>query len=133
MNSKTFKNLLNSYKDILNSISLLNDELDVLWYEATGVKGVRYDKTHISTPSTIVDDKRLRLLELINEKEAERDMYLAIVKVIENKLAKLPKEDKDIVMRILVENVTNEKVGREVGYTKSGIWYKVAQDIKKIL
>mgnify|MGYP006992226015 CR=1 FL=1 len=40
---------------------------------------------------------------------------------------------KEIILKILVENSTNEKVGREVGYTKSGIWYKVMQDIKRIL
>ena len=44
MDYKTFKNELSNYRAYQKSLIQINDEIELIVYEMTGVKGIRYDK-----------------------------------------------------------------------------------------
>ena len=133
MDYRGSKNELGNYYQNLKHIDELKEEIELILYEMTGVKGIRYDKEPTSYNPELSAEKRLDLIDRKEEKEIELEYMTASVKYIEMKLSKLSKEDKEICLKIISEGVSAEKVRREVGYSKSGIWKRIKRELQGIL
>ncbi len=133
MDYKAFKNELENYYKHLKNKDDIESEIEMILYEMTGVKGIRYDKEPSSYNPELSAEKRLELIERKEEKEIELDYTNASIKYIEMKLKKLPEEDRRICLKIISEGVSAEKIRREVGYSKSGIWKRIKRELTGIL
>lgn len=133
MDYKSFKNELENYYKHLRSVDDLKEQIELILYEMTGVKGVRYDKEPTSHNPQLSSERKLELIEKKEEKEIELEYTIASIRLIERKLAKLSDEDKQICLRIISEGVSAEKVRQEVGYSKSGIWKRIKRELQGIL
>ncbi len=133
MKVEAFKDLLKHYYDYQRSIVQIREDMDALLYEMTGVKGIRYDRVPSSYVPGMADEKKLEYIERLNEKETELDFTYAAIKMIEMKLSKLSKEDKEICLDVLNRKVTYEEAGKRKGYSKNGMWVKVKREIEKIM
>lgn len=133
MKVETFKDLLKHYCDYQMSIDQIRSEIDNLFYDMTGVKGISYDKVPSSFNPDISEQTKLEYIERIAEKEAELDFTYSAIRIIEMKLSKLSKEDKEICLDILNRNITYEEAGRKNGYSRNGMWAKVKREMEKIL
>ena len=133
MDYKTFKNELENYYKYLKSVEKIKEEIEDIIYEMTGVKGIRYDKEPTSFNPQLSNERILDLIDKKEEKEIELDYTIASIRYIERKLSKLDKEDKEICLKIISEGISAEKVRREVGYSKSGIWKRIKRELTGIL
>jgi len=133
MNVETFKKQLSSYRDFKKVLLRVNSEISDVLYELTGVKGVRFDRSPSSYNPNLAETKRLELVDKYNEKLLEKEYIEKGIEFIEYKLSKMEEDDKKIVLAILADNVSYERMGGKVGYSRTGIWSKVQRDLKKIL
>ena len=133
MKVEAFKDLLKHYYDYQESIVQIQEDMDLLLYDMTGVKGISYDKIPLSFDPKLSEQIKLEYIERMAEKEAELDFTYAAIRMIEMKLSKLPKEDKKICLDILNRNITYEEAGKKIGYSKHGMWQSVKRKMEKIL
>ena len=133
MKYEEFKRELENYHRNIENIEKLKEELDEIDYEMSGVKGVRYDKERASFNPELARKWFYYLSEKRSEKELELEYLIASSRMVENKLRKLPEEDKDICMKIIAEGISAEKVRIEKGYSRSGIWKRIKRELTKIL
>ena len=133
MDYKGFKNELQNYYKHLENIDRINEDIDKILYEMTGVKGVRYDKAPSMYNPELASERRYELSEMLEEKEIELDYTVAAVKYIEMKISKLSKEDKQICIDIISKGISAEKIAKENGYSRSGIWARIKRELSGIL
>ena len=133
MDYKAFKNELENYYKHLKNKDKIKEEIENILYEMTGVKGIRYDKEPSGYNPELSAEKKLELIERKEEKEIELEYTIASIHFIEMKLKKLPEDDRRICLKIISEGVSAEKVRREVGYSKSGIWKRIKRELTGIL
>ena len=130
---RSFKNELENYESYLIAKEQIEQEIEQIIYVMSGVRGIRYDKEPGSFNPELSEEKRLDLIEKKSEKEIELAFIVHAIKLIELKLSKLSKEDKEICMRIIAEGESSEAVSRQNGYTRGGMWKRIKREISRIL
>ena len=133
MDYKGFKNELNNYYRHLRNVDRIKEEIDDIVYEMTGVKGVRYDKERSSFNPTLSEERRDYLSKKLEEKEIELNYTLAAIRFIEMNLKKLNKDDREMCLKVVADEVSAELVAVEKGYSRSGVWARIRREISKIL
>ena len=133
MDYKGFKNELENYYKYLKEADKLKQELDIILYEMTGVKGIRYDKQRGSYNPQLSSDRLHDLMQKKEEKEIELQHVLASIKYLQLKISKLSEEDKQICLKVISEGISSETVRQEVGYSRSGFWKRIKRELQKIL
>ena len=133
MDYSGFKNELKNYYKHLENVDRLKEDIEQIIYEMSGVKGIRYDKERSSYNPELANEKRLEMIEKIAEKEIELDYTLAAIKYIEMRLKKLSDDDRKICLKVISDGVSAEKVGREIGYSRPGVWKRIKRELEKIL
>ena len=132
MNYATFKNELRNLYSYERELNKINSSIADLRYVMTGVKGIDYSKTPASPNPEVVAEKRLDLIEQLEELETEKQRLTLNITHIYAILSKLNDSDKEIVMEIIVKKVNAEKVAIEKGYSRSGIWARIKREIEKL-
>ena len=132
MDYKTFKNEISNLKAYYKSKKEIEDEIEKLWYDLTGVKGIRFDIEHASFNPSLIEETRLELLDKIEQKEKELDYTLLVIKHHEAKLKALPDEIKGYVKQIFIEGKTFEEVAKNSGYTHTAIHYRVKKAVEEL-
>lgn len=132
MNYATFKNELRNLYSYERELNKINSSIADLRYVMTGVKGIDYSKTPASPNPEVVAEKRLDLIEQLEELETEKQRLTLNIKHIYTTLSKLNGNDMEIVMEIIVKKVNAEKVAIENGYSRSGIWARIKREIEKL-
>lgn len=132
MEYKRFKNELSNYRSYQKSLIKIDEEIENIIYEMTGVKAIRYDKQPLSFNPELSADMRDKLSKRLEEKESEKDHTLMKLQDIDRNLAKLPDDIKIICTMLFVDNMSFNKVGRIVGYSNNGLWHRIRKEIEKI-
>ena len=133
MNYNAFKNELRNYYSYLKSVDEIREEIELIHYEMTGVKGIRYDREPSSFNPELSEEKKLELIEEKEEKELELRFTLNAINLIEKKISKLSPGDKDACLKIIAEGISYEDVSRSKGYSKGGMWKRIRRELTKIL
>ena len=133
MDYKGFKNELNNYYRHLRNVDRIKEEIDDIVYEMTGVKGIRYDKERSSFNPALSEERRDYLSKKLEEKEIELNYTLAAIRFIEMNLKKLNKDDREMCLKVVADEVSAELVAVEKGYSRSGVWARIRREISKIL
>ena len=100
------KEEIRSYRQYKAYRKRLNDRLDTLWYELTGVKGIRYDKAHFNADPAVSEEKRLALLDKVTLVETELDRVEKQIGRIDKLLSVMPNEDRKLVEYTLIDGNT---------------------------
>ena len=132
MNYATFKNELRNLYSYERELNKINSSIADLCYVMKGVKGIDYSKIPASPNPEVVAEKRLDLIEQLEELETEKQRLTLNIKHIYTTLSKLNGNDMEIVMEIIVKKVNAEKVAIENGYSRSGIWARIKREIEKL-
>ena len=114
----------------------LEKEIEDLIYQYCGVKGIPFDKElSISNPYSN-DEKLVDLSEKLEEPQKQLDFTIyAISKlkpIVYGNLDKLPADVSKALIMKHWENKTFEDIANEIGYSKSGLWFRVRREIGKI-
>ena len=114
----------------------LEQEIENIYYQYGGVHGVRYDK-QLSTSNPYSSDERLLMLsEKLIEPQKELEKIIYAISQIEPQVMKdldaLDDDIRNVCELIYFQNKTYDEVGRLVGYSTNGLWYRVKKEIQKI-
>ena len=114
----------------------LEREIENLTYKYGGVHAIQYDKISNTSNPYSSDERLTELSEKLMQPQKELDKVIYAINSIEpqvmNDLNKLDKDIRNICELIYFENKTYEEVGRIVGYSTNGLWYRVKKEIQKI-
>ena len=119
------KEEIRSYRQYKAYRNRLNDRLDTLWYELTGVKGIRYDKAHFNADPSVTEERRLVLLDKVTLIETELARVESQIDHIDRLLSAMPKEDRKLVTYTLIDGNTYRQAEDVFYITYSAIARKV--------
>ena len=119
------KEEIRSYRQYKAYRNRLNDRLDTLWYELTGVKGIRYDKAHFNADPSVTEERRLALLDKVTLIETELARVESQIDHIDRLLSAMPKEDRKLVTYTLIDGNTYRQAEDVFYITYSAIARKV--------
>lgn len=133
MNYRTFTANLSRLDDYRKSLDSIKEELDLILYEMTGVKGISYDKLPSSYNPSLTALKSLEMVEKYNEKQQEFDFTLMAIQQVEIVLARMPSELAEMLKEIFVKGMTYKAVGMKYGYSDHGMWQMLKRETEKYL
>lgn len=133
MKVESFKRILMNYYQYKESSKRLQEEIDLIVYRESNVKGIDYTKIHGTANESAISERRLSSIDMKEELEMELDYTKKAIQYIESVLNRIDPDAKEYILRILCGHETNESVGSEMGYSHSGMWKKVRSEIEKAL
>ncbi len=126
------KDEIRNYRKYCQYKADLIEMLDSLWYELTGVKGIRYDKQPTSFNSAITEERRLSLLDKIDQYESELTRMDMQIRYIDSVLDRLDKDENELVTYVLVEGHTLSEAADKLYLTPSAISKRITNIERKI-
>ena len=132
MNYATFKNELRNLYAYERDLARLNEKIEDLTYLMTGVKGINYSKIPGSANPEVSEEKRLELIEQMEELQTEKKRLQLNIGHIYSTLSRLEERDREAMMQIIVKRVNAEVVAGQNGYSRSGIWARIKREIEKL-
>ena len=132
MDYQTFKNEISNLKAYYRSLDELQRERERLFYDLTGVKGVRFDRQPGSYNQTMAENFRLEMIEQLDELDKEIEFTCQTIKRYESNLDRLPGDVRTLVILLFIKGKTFSEVGHIVGYSDHGIYQKIKKEIEKL-
>ena len=133
MSYKSFKNELENYEEYCQNAKDLKEEIDDIFYEMTGVRGISYDKQPASYNPSLSEERRLELIDLYNQKLDDLRHFMSTIRYVDRRLRGLSADDKQIVLDVASGKITYEEAGNRYGYSKGRMWKKVKRILEEIL
>lgn len=133
MDFETITHDLISYKRNMKRLLTAQDELEALFYDLTGVKGVGYDQQGGSTNTLQKALNWHTMDEKYNAKLNEVIRYQTALRNVETIKKKLPKELWEMLSDKFIKGMTYTEVGLKYGYSRSGVWYMMRQETERYL
>ena len=126
------KNLsqLKSYKKMKKE---LKNDLDIILYDMTGVKGVRYDSIPMSFNPSLSALKSLEMVEKYEDKLREYNWVCMSIEEVEKTLEGMPEDLQTMLKEKFVKGITFEKLGMKYGYSNHGLWCYMKRETEKFL
>lgn len=132
MDYQRFKNEISNLKAYYRSMVELEEETERLFYELTGVKGLRYDRQPTSYNQQMSESYRLELIEKLEQIEKEKDFTREVIDRYEKQLNRLPDDIRVMVVLLFIEGKTFREVSEMVGYSDHGLYYMIKKEIEKL-
>lgn len=133
---EAYKNELKNYKYYQERTKELMLDLDDLWYELSGVKGIRYDKEMSNSYNeSLSEQRRLDLLDQIARKESELDRIGKQVDYVNKIQQMLPQEIGKACIDIYVNGMSFEKVAvdNNLYCAPSTLYYQINRELERVL
>lgn len=132
MDYRVFKNEISNLKAYYRSKKEIENELEVMWHELSGLKAIRYDKQPSSFNPELSESYRLELIDRIEKKQKELDYTILAIERYESELNRLPSDIREMVEQIFILGKTFAEVGKTIGYSDNGLHYKIKKEVEKI-
>lgn len=132
MDYRVFKNEISNLKAYYRSKKEIENELEVMWHELSGLKAIRYDKQPSSFNPELSESYRLELIDRIEKKQKELDYTILAIERYESELERLPSDIREMVEQIFILGKTFAEVGKTIGYSDNGLHYKIKKEVEKI-
>lgn len=133
MDYKVFTSNLANLKRLKESEESLKTQLDLIIYDLGGVKGVHYDSVMVHGNPSVIEEKRLELIDKYNEKEKELEFTKLAIMQTEETLNRMPKTLREMLVEIYVDGKTFKNVGMIHGYSDNGLWHWMKRETEKYL
>lgn len=133
MDFKTFTNNLSNYSNMKRELERAKQDLEVLLYDLSGVKGVGYEQVTGTTNESVKALKWLTLDDKYNSKLNEVEYYERAIKSVDDILKRLPTDLYEMLMCKFVVGMTYEQVGRKFGYSNHGMWQYLKRETERFL
>lgn len=133
MDYETFTTNLKCMKAYRYDKKKVKDELDLILYRETGVKGISYDRIPTSGNPQQIAFNRLEMVEDYEAKLKEYEWICATIEEIEKYLNRMPKELRSMLKDVFIDKMTYRKASTKYGYTEGGLWYYIRRETEKYL
>ena len=124
---------LRNMREMRRELKKIEDELEVILYDMTGVKGVRYDNTPGTFNPRLHDLKRLEDIDKYDDKLREYNYLLITINETEEILKRMPARLKPILNDIYVKGMTYRNAGEKYGYSDHGLWEYLKRETERFL
>lgn len=135
MNEKeveAFKNRIRNYNFHIEQIELINEEMNVVFYDLIGVKGASYDYHAPCTNQAIKNEHRTDLLEKLEELKEKKKAHQEELDKLNAMLNQLNKTDRELVKKKLINNFTYDELSNQSYMARTTIQYRIDKAIKDI-
>ena len=133
MDYETFTTNLKCLKAYKKEKKKTKDDLDLILYRETGVKGISYDRIPTSGNPQQIAFKRLEMVDDYEAKLKEYNWICDTIEEIEKYLNRMPKELRSMLKDIYVERMTYRKASSKYGYSEGGLWFYLHREVEKYL
>lgn len=128
---EAFKNELKNYQFYLDEYDAVSKEIELMIYQMSGVKGIDYSKqSGNSFNESASEIKRLSMIEQLNELEIEKKEISMMILRINRKMSSLTKDERNLLMRLIVDKKTYEEICDELQIANKSLLYN---EINKII
>ena len=124
---------IRSYRKYCKYKAEILDRLDELWYELTGVKGIRYDKEPTAFNPTITEERRHSLMDKIDYYQSELHRVDAQIRFIDSILDRMDKEESELIRYVLIDGHTLIEAGERYFVTNTAISKRIDTILRKVL
>jgi len=131
MNYKVFKKELESYQSLLDDLKRIDEQIKVLEYKFENVKAIQYDKQPGTMNESAIEEKRLEMIDRISSKMEDYQSVMRKIKAIDDDIALLS-HDSQYICNLSKKGKSYEQIGKELGYSKVGIYLKIKSEVEKI-
>lgn len=125
-----FKNELRNYRFYESKIKELTQEINKIYYELTGVKGICYDRQPGSTSPEAKSGKMYDSYNKIDALSSKLSVYKAKFNSLECVLNKLDCDAKKLIINVYVEGKTYRELSEIMKLSPSAIHYEVTKHLK---
>ena len=135
MNEKeveAFKNRIRNYNFHIEQIEQINEEINIVFYDWTGVKGASYDYHAPCTNQAIKNEHRTDLLEKLEELKEKKKAHQEELDKLNAMLNQLNKTDRELVKKKLINNFTYDELSNQSYMARTTIQYRIDKAIKDI-
>lgn len=133
MNPDKAKRLIRAVQDYKDDIANAKEELETIWYELSGVKGVDFSKVRGT------DFNEFKKVAHFQDKERDIRYWTKMIETAESNLARvehileeLPDDIREAVIRIYIQGETYETVAREIHFSISGLYARIEKALMEI-
>ena len=133
MDYNTFTSNLANLERYKRSEKKLVEELEVILYELSGVKGISYDLQPVHGNPSLKAEKWLSLQDKYNAKEEELKFIRLAIRQTESTLNKMPGELQEMLTEVFCKGMTYKLVGELHGYSDHGLWQMLKRETEKFL
>ena len=133
MTTDQFKKEYVIYRDREKVIANITQDIENLYYELSGVKGVDMTKIPVAFNKEMAEEKKHEIIDFIATKQIEEKKIRLSIKLMENLLPRFTEEQIQILDRILIDKESYESVGKDFGYSASSMWRHVENFISEVL
>ena len=133
MDYKVFTANLTNLKRLKESEESLKSQLDLIIYDLGGVKGIHYDSVMVHGNPSVIEEKRLELIDKYNEKEKELEFTKLAIAQTEDVLGRMPSMLREMLIEVFVHGKTYRAVGEMFGYSYFGLWKYIKRETEKYL
>ena len=134
--TETFLNELRNLNNYKHRLKELEDKLDTLFYNLTGVKAVRYDLVKGMSDYQQIELIKLGKIDEYNGQKEVIDKEISRLKsnisYIETVLNKMEPSIKEACIQIYCHNKTYKQVASTMFISSSALYKKVENEIKKV-
>lgn len=125
------KNEIRNYTDYIKYKIQLQDKIEELWYELSGVKGVRYDKLpSLPNPS---NERQLALMDKLDYYQSELHRVDTQIRFIDSILDRMDKEEYELIRFVLIDGHTLIEAGEKYFVTNTAISKRIDTILRKVL
>lgn len=135
MNEKeveAFKNRIRNYNFHIEQIEQINEEINIVFYDLTGVKGASYGYHAPCTNQAIKNEHRTDLLEKLEELKEKKKAHQEELDKLNAMLNQLNKTDRELVKKKLINNFTYDELSNQSYMARTTIQYRIDKAIKDI-
>lgn len=127
-----FKENLKHYRYLKNTVEEIQEEIDYLYYLETGVKGIAYDGTRLSSNARLKEIKRLESIDKIESLEKKLIEPKKRLDSIENVLKQMSYYEKSIFELKYLDGLTFQQVANKYYISKAGLIYRMNEALRKV-
>lgn len=133
MDYDNFTSMLKNYAKNKKKLTEAKEELKILFYDMTGVKGVSFDRLPGSFNPSAAEGHKLEQIERYNDKQKDIQFYQDAIKFVESYQDRFPEDLWGMLYDKYVEGKTFKSVGMKHGYSTNGIWVMMKRETEKYL
>ena len=133
MNVNEFKSGYRAHLFLNQRVKKLKEDVENLYYQISGVKGIKYDRIPSSLDPRLVEQNKLDILDQIEEKLAEIKYIEAHQSYFNMILEKFSQEELDLLNRIYIKGERYEDVAQDLNYSVGGLFKVIERMIKEKL
>ena len=133
MDYENFKSMMSNYAFNKRKLQEAKEELEVLFYEMTGVKGVAFDRMPSSFNPSVAESYRLDQVEKYNDRQKDIQYYQKCIAYVEQYSKRIPTDLWKLLYEKYVLGVTYQQLGERFGYSNNGMYHYLKREIEKYL